>query len=187
MNEKIAISNILKEPREWFDVKEEKFPDPDQQVVIRICHETMLSGETATEIYPIEDLKVGTYQDGKWTISPPYPKYDYSPLANKAELNEGVNVTHWAVPGETEIEGWNTRFDRIGTYKKLKIEVDPEHEEDVYRALLWGGAFIAQFGGEEFHMAKSGEGLKKLYETLCDLQACIDSPSDNGENNSNGE
>lgn len=168
-----VVSQVLKEQRDWIQ-PENKLPDECWPVVIRLCHRTNISGETPWEIFPLEDIQIGHYYGGKWYIHPPFPKYDYSLLSNKETIKENVDVTHWAIPKDGELEGWQTRFNRIGTYKKLELNVDSENEEMVYKALLHGAHFISQFGGADYHNAKPGEGLRKYHEILCDLQQSID-------------
>ena len=165
-------SYVLREPRRWVSTLE-GLPNPDVQVVIRLYDESQIMSETETEIFPAEDLKIGRFTENGWIIDPPYPKYDYSPLSHKGKINENTTVTHWAIPAEGELEGWETRFNRIREYKKLEIHVDPENEELVYKALLWGGAYIARFAGPE--MDSPDSELRQYYEVLCDLQQYIDS------------
>lgn len=188
-SEKRKVSNILLEKREWFDANEKK-PPIGERVVIRFTNDNIIYGETETEVYYAEDIKVGRYlqsieavngESGRWVIDPPYPKYDYSPLSKKENLLEGSYVTHWAYPEDGELEGWDTRFDMHNKYEKLRIEVDPDQEEDVYRAFMWGASFLSRT--KEFHECPDGKGIRKLYGILCDLQYCIDKNIyiDNGE------
>lgn len=164
--DKKIVSRILKEERNWIESKTE-FPEHKEPVVIRLCHDTLSSGETETVIYPLEDIKVGYFDVdiSKWVVLPPYPKYDFSPLSTRSDIKEHVNVTHWAVLEEGELEGWKTRFDLLGSYKKLELNIDLENEKDVYRALMYGAAFISKYGDKND---------KKFSDILCDLQYCID-------------
>jgi hypothetical protein len=164
---KKEISQILKEKRNWINTGEEK-PETMKPVVMRLCHNTLRLAETATEIHPLEDVKVGIYDldCGAWKILPPQPKYDFSPLSVGGAVKENVSVTHWAELEEGELEGWKTRFDLIRSYKKLELNIDPEYEKDLYRALLLGAFFINQY-------SQKAED-KKLTELLYDLQHCID-------------
>lgn len=178
--EKKVVSRVLQEERNWISIKD-KLPKIGEHVVIRFVNNSILYGETEEEIYPAEDIKIGQLvrdinnpSKGRFIIDPPFPKYDYSPLTNKEMLGVGTEVTHWAVPFEGELENWAHRLDFNRSYHHLKLEVDPENEEVVYRALLHGSSFIANAGGEEFAKCKPGEGMKMLYEILCDLQTCID-------------
>lgn len=178
-SKKKKISNVLKENREWFDINE-KIPNQGERVIIRITNDKYIYGEDDNEIYYAEDIKVATFaksynsDECRFIIDPPYPMFDYSPLSRKDRLLEGTVITHWAYPDEGELEGWDTRFDISHEYDKLRIEVDPEHAEDVYRAFMWGASFIAQANAEEFKSAKPGEGIRRLHETLYDLLACMD-------------
>lgn len=167
VNKKV-ISQILKEKRNWFETKD-KMPEEKQKVVIRLCHRTWKTGETETEVYPAEDVKIGYYENDKWTILPPHPKYDYSILSDKTELRKDVDVTHWAIPEPKELEWWFDRFNRTHQYNELTLKVDPEHEKSLYRALIWGAALINQ---------QSDPEIKELSNYLYDLQNCID--FDNG-------
>lgn len=168
--EKEEVSIILNEKRDWNDVNNIN-PDENIPVVVRLVNKNMIYTENKNEVLYAEDIKIGELNNGKWSIIPPYPKYDYSPLTKFGELKEGTIVSHWAEVGADELNGWETRFNRINDYK-LKIEVDPEWEENVYRALMWGAAYIAKFGGPDF--ADEDNELRKLYDILCDMQACID-------------
>ena len=171
---KKIVSNILSEKRNWVDATKAK-PEPGVQVVMRLYNPMIIFGENETEIYPAEDIKVGTYvrdyddpTKGSWHVSPPFPKFDYSPLSTKDRLNEDTTVTHWAEIPEDELEGWNTRFEPIFVYKKLNLEVDDEHAEDVYRALIWGAACIDK-------LEHGNPEAAKLVRILYDLQAIMDS------------
>lgn len=171
--EKRVVSNILVEPRNWQDAKKVK-PGLGELVVIRMMNPNVLYGENDTEIYPAEDMKLAKWipgqknpDDGTWVIEPPYPLFDFSPLSNKDALNEDTIVTHWAVPEEGEIEGWKTRFDQTYIYKTLKLEVDGDHIKDVYRALVWGSAFIANNNPGD-------PDARKLANILYDLQYVLD-------------
>lgn len=169
---KEIVSNILREARPWRDATKVK-PDPGQLVVIRITNPDIIYVETETEILPSEDMKIAKFnrnQDGVngiWVIEPPYPKFDYSPLSNKEQLYPGTMVTHWAVPEEGEIEGWKTRFNPSGIYKKLNIEVDDDHLELVYRALIWASAYIQKANPDD-------PDAKRLASVLYDLQYVLD-------------
>lgn len=172
-SKKIVVSNILHEKREWVDASK-KMPDPNTPVVIRMYNPNILFAETETEIYPAEDVKIAKFlpglddpTKGSWCICPPYPRFDYSPLSSKDRLDEGTVVTHWALPMDGEVEGWNTRFDQINLFKKLKLEVDDEHLELVYRALLWGSTYIQKCCGND-------PDAVRLATILYDLQYVLD-------------
>lgn len=177
MNNKKEISLILSEKRDWIDANIRK-PDPKQLVVMRLTNPDIIFDENDDNIFRSEDIKIGEYYiptssedgNGEWLVYGPYPKYDYSILTNKSRLKEGTIVSHWAIPEDGELEGWSNRLNPIGSYKKMSIDVDEENEENVYRALLHGAAFISQAMEED-------KDLEKLYIILCDLQACIDSNS----------
>lgn len=163
---KKVVSQILKEKRNWVETVNE-MPESKKPVILRLCHRTIFSGETDTEQYPLEDIKLGYYDmdSRQWIILPPHPKYDYSPLSNQGYLRENVDTTHWAIPEEKELEWWTNRYNRIRSYGLLELKVDPENEKEVYRALLHGAAFIHQYAPAE---------EKKLSEILYDLMHCID-------------
>lgn len=158
------ISRIINNKRKWIDSKVNK-PDLNTPVTVRLCHTTKCVKETEVEVYPIEDVKIASYDGTKWKILPPYPKYDYSPLSNKENIKENVVITHWSMTTSEELEWWNERFDLIRSYDKLELAVDNKNEELVYRALLWGASLINQHAPEE---------LKYLSDILYDLQHCID-------------
>lgn len=145
---KKIVSEILSEKRQWVDARLSK-PDPGVKVVIRMSDPAIIFAETETEILPSEDEKIAEWvrdindpNNGDWRICPPYPRYDYSPLSQKEQINPDTVVTHWAIPEAEEVEFYESRFNIVNTYKKLNLEVDEQHEADVYRALLWGAAFI---------------------------------------------
>lgn len=173
---KKIISHILEEQREWVPAAAAK-PRYNQQVVMRLYNPNIIYRETETEIYPSEDIKIGRYargygEGGSWYVDPPFPRFDYSPLTNKESLNEGTVVTHWAIPSKKEIEAWNDRFSQINLFRKLKLEVDEEHEEDVYRALMFGAAYIQNM------LRLTGEDnpeAVRLATILYDLQYVLDS------------
>jgi len=167
------VSRILKESREWFDVRE-KLPEEGREVVIRLCDESQDFGMDGDgNVAVAEDMKLGMYKDGKWAIVPPYPKFDYSPLSNGPNISEGVVVTHWAVPKEAtendigEVEAWKSRFQISGRYKHFVIEIDKEHEELLYRACSWGAAALRGLVGET-------EESMPLIGILWDIQALMD-------------
>jgi hypothetical protein len=169
-DKKIA-SHVLKQPRTWIESKT-NLPENAEPVVIRLCHDTLSAGESETEIYPLEDIKVGYFDSNleKWIIMGPHPKYDFSKLSSKGDIKDHVDVTHWATLDEGELQGWNTRFDRSKSYGLLELRVDEENEKEVYRALLHGSAYIHTYGDPE---------MKPLAEILYDLQHCIDFGNNN--------
>lgn len=170
--EKEEVSIILNEKRDWRDASQVK-PDLNVPVAIRLVNKSMIYTENKAEVLYAEDIKIAQWDGEKWTIIPPYPKFDYSPLSKHSELKEGTEVSHWGDILAEELENWQRRFDRFYDYD-LHIEVDPEHEEDVYRALMWGAAYISKFGGPDFHNDVEENGLQKMYKILCDMQACMD-------------
>ena len=124
----------------------------------------------------MEDMKVASYdsENKTWTIEGPFPKYDYSPLTNKDKVKEGANITHWSKLKEGEISSWHSRLQPLHLYSYLRLEVDKEHDEMVYKALLHAMDCIVKVGGESIFMPNSGSELGEYYETLCDLQAAMD-------------
>lgn len=174
--DKTEISKILMEERNWMDANENK-PDLDTAVVIRIVDKNKIYYEDRTEVMYVEDIKIASWDGYNWYICPPFPKYDYSPLSDHFEINDGAIVTHWATPEEGEVNAWYTRFDRIDNYH-LNIDVDPEHEEEVYRALLLGATYIAKFGGVEFTECPENAGLKSAYNTLYEMLSCFNNEHD---------
>ena len=172
-------SNILNQDRDWIDVND-KLPDINQRVVFRITNPDLVINETDEEILLVEDIKVGRFlpgidgNGGKWCIDPPYTLYDYSPLSNKESLKKGANVTHWAVPTPEELEGWDNRLSPVGTYKHLSINVDKEHEEILYKALLWGSMLIGNIAKDKDCEGEELEKIEKMTDILYDLQYCMD-------------
>lgn len=170
--QKEEVSIILREDRNWRNADEVK-PDFNIPVAIRMIDRSKIYTENRSEVLYAEDIKIALWDGEKWTIIPPYPKFDYSPLSKYSELNEGVIVSHWGDIMVEELNAWQRRFDRFHGYK-LKIEVDPDYEEEVYRALMWGAAYISKFGGPDFNNDDPENSLRKMYTTLCDMQACMD-------------
>lgn len=169
---KEEVSIILRENRNWRDA-ETTMPEIGLPVAIRLLDRSKIYTENRSEVLYAEDIKIAQWDGEKWTILPPYPKFDYSPLSKFGELNEGVAVSHWGDVLVEELHAWQRRFDRFHGYN-LKIEVDPDYEEEVYRALMWGAAYISKFGGPDFNNDDPDNGLRKMYTTLCDMQACMD-------------
>lgn len=180
---KHIISRILIEKRQWFDT-EIALPNEGQEVVIRLFNKDMTSGEVTPDgsVFAVEDEKIGFYINGKWMISSPYPKFDYSPLSNGPTLNEGTVVTHWAVPEEAtdkdvgELEAWKNRFKIAGKYDEFVVRIDKKHEELLYRACSWGAASIRQLIGEN-------EDSLPIIALLWDIQNLMDQNAEirNGE------
>lgn len=172
--EKKEVSGILQKGEyNWLDVNESPAPK-DKPIAIRFKDVTKSYGETVDTIYVAEDMKIATFDGDKWHILPPFALYDYSPLSNKENINDGAIVTHWAEIEEKDLEGWNTRFDPIGKYKLLNIEADEDNKELVYKSLLWGASFIRQTIENNNNPESSGD-LMKYYQVLSDLQYCMDS------------
>lgn len=176
IEKKEIICNVLKQKREWINADKERPPE-GTRVVLHLMHTSEIDAEDPNKIYPKEDCQIGLYTPGiGWSISPPHPKYDYSRLSTHGKLHEGVVVTYWAIPIQAgdinELNGWDTRFDSHGTYKYLKLMIDPEHEESFYRALLWAANFMARSAGPDFYQKDSE--LRQMYERICDLQWAID-------------
>lgn len=172
--DKKRISSILSKEDgfKWIHINDTK-PPLNTPVVFRFYDPNKSYGESFTEILEAEDMKVGTFDGKDWKILPPFPLYDSSPLSDKDKLNDGAIVTHWAEVDEVTMEGWNTRFDPMGTYKHLNIEVDKEHEKELYRALLWASSFIRS-NMESNNNPESNKELFSFYRILVDLQWCMD-------------
>lgn len=179
--EKKEVSIILEEDRNWIDFNETK-PSINIPVVIRMVDKNLIYTESNSEVIYAEDIKIASWDGEKWTINPPYPRFDYSPLSRFGELNKDTVVTHWAETDLEEFEAWKNRFNRIYDYD-LNIDVDKEYEEDVYRAMMYGAAFISKFGGPDF-TDRNGI-LRKMYNVLCDIQAHLDSKSSTEEEGTN--
>lgn len=170
--DKQEIHNILNEKRDWQKVEDVK-PDEGQLVVIRIVNPDRIAWEDKTRYYLLEDIMVAQLKGDTWMIEPPFHKYNYSPLTDRGNLKDGTIVTHWAVPDESEVHNWKNRLEYFNEYDELVLKVDPEHEEQVYRSLMWGAAFI-----EEVYSSTSDkehrEELQQFFRTLKDLQYTID-------------
>ena len=175
--DKQKVSGILtseKSPYTWIDVNETPAPI-DKPVAIRFVDPNKTYGETFDVILEAEDMKIATIDEkGNWKILPPFPLFDYSPLSNKENIDKGCTVTHWAEVSDEEMNGWNTRFNPLGRYKLLNIEADKDHQELVYKSLLWASHFIKN-AIENNANPESVPELTKYYATLADLQYCMDS------------
>lgn len=179
---KKEVSEILKaHSTDWHNAKD-VVPEAGKHVAIRFVNRRHVYDENDKEIYYVEDEKIGTFlrdindpdniASGRWSIDPPYPKYDYSPIAKDDKLLEGTIVTHWREVSEEDLERYRTRFSLANAsmkdYGTLKLEVDREHEEVVYRALLWGASSLGRLAGKN-------EMMLALHGILYDLTYCIDS------------
>lgn len=175
--DKQKVSGILtseKSPYTWIDVNE-TMPPVGKPVAIRFVDPNKTYGETFDIILEAEDMKIATVDEkGNWKILPPFPLFDYSPLSNKENINKECTVTHWTEVSDEEMNGWNTRFNPLGRYKLLNIEVDKDHQELVYKSLLWASHFIKN-AIENNVNPESAPELTQYYNTLADLQCCMDS------------
>lgn len=170
--DKEELHNILNENRDWKNIEEVK-PDEGQLVVIRIVNPDRVAWEDETRYYLLEDIMVASMKGDTWQIEPPFHKYNYSPLTNRSELKEGTIVSHWAIPDEEEVDNWRKRLEKFNEYGELILKVDPEHEEQVYRSLMWGAAFIEEaYRGTTDE--ESRDELQQFFRTLKDLQYTID-------------
>lgn len=172
VSQKEEVIHILKEPRDWQDASESK-PEPGMSVVIRFTNPNTVCWEDETKIYHLEDSMVGQWKDDHWEINPPFHKYNYSPLTTHNLMKDDTVVTHWAVCESGEIEGWKSRLDYFNTYKNLYITVDPDKEEAVYRALMWGASFIED-AFNRIEDPKVENQLSEYFQILKDLQYSID-------------
>lgn len=170
--DKQEIHNILNEKRFWKRVEDEK-PDEGQLVVIRIVNPDRVAWEDDNRYYLLEDIMVAQLKDGVWMIEGPFHKYNYSPLTDRANLKEGTVVSHWAVPDDGEVDNWHKRLEYFNKYDELVLKVDPEHEEQVYRSLMWGAAFIEEVYSDATDKEHRDE-LQQFFKTLKDLQYTID-------------
>lgn len=175
---KKEISNILtKIPRDWHAITK-KVPPTDTKVIIRIVDYDKVRDETEDLILYVEEQKIAIFSEDEnnpgvmyWHVCPPYSKYDMSPLTYHDKINENAVITHWADVPEEEIKEYEERFKPQGGYDTLKLEVDKDHEEIVYKALLQGAYLL------------SASGYSDYYEVFYDLVSLIDTNSyiSNGE------
>ena len=175
---KKKISKLLNEDRNWHNVHD-TLPNPDQIVFIRFTNPHYIYYETDVEIYYAEDLKLAKctrdYDDPdniekcSWSIIPPYPKYDYSPLSKYDKINEGSVVTHWAEANDENIKDWNNRFNISDDYITLKFDIDDDHSELMYKALMFAMGYI----GNAYVNNKSDE-LLAYHIVLQDLLNSMD-------------
>lgn len=168
---------LTKGEREWNEVGS-MMPDPNVPVIIRFENRNMIFAEDENDIIYAEDESVAKILSGsdgetKWSIVPPYLKYNYSPLVDKDRLTEDTVVTHWAPISPEELDAWEHRFDILGDYSKFSIQVSADYEELVYRSLLNGANLIARSCGGYLD-AEGNELQAAMYAVLSDLQSCID-------------
>lgn len=134
---KIIISEILTSYKyNWNDINY-IIPPSDEIVIIRFCNPNIIEKETDINVYVLEDKKLAKYNNGKWTILPPYFKYDYNPLSNKDSIIDGAIVTHWAEISEDDLKSWEDRFKFKSGFTNLSISCDEENEKELFDALLY--------------------------------------------------
>lgn len=169
---KKEVSTILIEKRDWKEFSEVK-PNKGELVVIRMTDPDQICYEDDTSIYRLEDIMIASWNGDYWRVDPPFHKYNYSPLTNRCKILPNAVVTHWAIPAEGEVEAWHNRLSYFHEYNNLSITVDPGREEAVYKALLWGAAFIEEIATSTEDETRRKE-LEECYKTLKDLQYSID-------------
>ncbi len=172
---KNVISNILaSDQRTWFS-SEEQLPNEGEPVMIRLVDTNKVVDENLHAIIYLEDMKVATYHPGSktWTIEPPFPRYDYSPLSSKEKVNPEAEISHWSKLKEGELESWKYRLKPLHLYNYLRLEVDKEHDEDVYIALIHAADCIMKVYGEAI-LSEHDTEFDEYYKTICDLQAAMD-------------
>lgn len=186
-SEKKRISRILAENRDWHNVKD-CLPPANTQVLIRFTDPGLVFAENDKEILVAENSKIGRcvrdfdnpddITKCSWVIDPPYPKYDFSPLANKDRINEGAVVTHWATPTQEDLNYYNHQFDFKYEFELLRFEVDQQDEEDFYKALMNAIASLTWVYGTkepEEQSAKDQWKEAQLWRQLLEeLLRCID-------------
>ncbi len=167
-------SNILSDRAHEWTAVQDKAPEENIPIIIRICNPEKEFIETKTEIVYLEDTKIGLWDGNKWIICGPHPKYDFSPCSDKENLREGCNVTHWAKCSGTELKGWKSRLDPHHKYDHMYIDVDEDKIEDLYRSLILACSCLAK---EAIHYPKDHEvriKLEEAYGYICDFQAAFD-------------
>lgn len=186
-SEKRRISRILAENRDWHNVKD-CLPPANHPVVIRFVDNGLAFDENETEILVAEDTKIGRcirdfnnpddITKCQWVIDPPFPKYDFSMLSCKEKIRDGSVVTHWAEPTQADLNYYYHQFDFRFKYDKLRLEVDQETEEEVYKALANASAALSWYYGvkepEEEELKANWQAAQIWRELLRDLQKCID-------------
>lgn len=173
---KHIISNVLvADHRTWY-CSDEDLPIDDNPVMIRLVDRNQVVNETEEAIIYLEDMKVGRYhaESKTWTIEPPFPKYDYSPLSSKETVKENAEISHWSKLRKDELDSWQCRLKPLNAYSYLTLHVDPEHDEKVYLALIHAMNCIVRVGGESMFSPNSNSELLEHYKVLCDLQAAMD-------------
>lgn len=122
----------------------------------------------------VEDAYIAVYDGEKWNIEPPYPKYDFSPLADRNVFKEETIISHWAELKEDDLDKWHKRLDRSQEYSKLAIYVDEEHDKQVYRALNTACTAITTVLRNSNMNDPNYQKYQKAYKVMHDLQACFD-------------
>lgn len=185
---KQVISDILsQEQRDWKDVRSE-LPANEVPVVIRIFKPGTTMRETEDNIIPWEDVVLGKcvydHQDKtkyEWIVCTPHHRFEYGPLYKQGHLLEGVEVSHWALPEEDEIEGWKRRLNPNEEYEEFKITIqmkDKEREaqviENMYRILILAQQHI--FVNRKYVDPNDPirDGINELYSTVEDAIAAMD-------------
>lgn len=175
---KKEISKLLQEDKGWISV-DERMPMSGIIVIIRIYNPHYIYHEDKETIYHAEDIKLAQilsdYNDPenkdkmRWSIIPPYPLYDYSPLSKMDQLLDGSIVTHWAEASNKDIEAWRSRFNISDGYLSLRVETDDDHRQLMYRALMYSLGIV----GNAYMKEKSDE-LLAFHIILQDLLNSMD-------------
>lgn len=168
------------DPDKWtkFDPNE---PVDAGKMIIRIKDPTHIYFNARDTIVYAEDQRLAEYKDGKWVISGPYPKYEYSPLIGKDhQILPGMVVTHYRLATPKEIDTYYSRFDLSHHYSQLVFKVDSKNEESMYDALtiaLRSIAYTMKSSADD----KARDKFSKAYLRIMDIQNLMDSGKEIGD------
>lgn len=174
-SKKRYISKILENSTYlWKDIIKYNPPE-DVPLIIRFCDNHVIIHEDVDSIQILEDRKIAKFNNGKWSIIPPYPKFDFNPLSNKDRILDTATVTHWAEPNQEDINSYIKRFEPKVDWRYLDITAkDEDMELNLYKALL--NAQLSM--NDKAILYKDDLERKEKYELysniLHDLMICLD-------------
>lgn len=175
---KKVSSNILTDTTHSWKTIEDGYPDIDVPVVIRLFDPGKIYMESRTEIVYIEDIKIASWNGVEWIIRGPFPLFDFSTCSKLTKVNEGVKVTHWASSTEKEISQWDHRYDPLYNYTDLKLFVDNDHLESLYKALILAASSLSKEAIQYPSDNEIRQRYEAAYKYICDLQTAIDRGGD---------
>lgn len=174
---KKRTSNILMDNTHKWKSVDDKSLEENTEYVVRIVNPEKIYLQTRLEVIYVEDVKIAKKVNGEWELVGPHPRYDFSPCSNKDKLKDGCKITHFAPVNDDQLNGWKHRFDLHHDYSTLNIEVDKNHDFDVYHSLIIAaGCVMKEYQCSDDNGMK--DKLMAAYVTLCDLQSVMDLKED---------